>query len=210
MKIIQPDNKIATSYRQIEELKFIISQLSDNSVRPCENCNEVCSLCGSSKCTCNCSNNCALSIEKLSSDAKLYPIESSIVPLVYCFNSMNICKTCWSCEGHNNSRGQLDKLPQLWFYTDSFMLLRIIDDCLSLLKAKSLLVVSWALSLTYTAKSCQQNTFVLKPDLSLVDKIDLKSLHKDIIVISENLPELLKKSSEDYLTILNKSLYAIQ
>jgi len=90
------------------------------------------------------------------------------------------------------------------------MLLRIIDDCLSLLKAKSLLVVSWALSLTYTAKSCQQNTFVLKPDLSLVDDIELKSLHKDIIVISENLPELLKKSSEDYLIILNKSLYAVQ
>jgi len=131
------------------------------------------------------------------------------MPLVYCFNAMNICQTCWSCEGHNDINGKLEKLPQIWFYTDSFMLLRIIDDCLSLLSAKSMLIVSWHVSTTYTAKLSQQNAFALKPDLSLVEGVDLKTLHQDIIAIADNLPELIKKSSIDCINILNKTLLTI-
>jgi hypothetical protein len=102
--------------------------------------------------------------------------------------------------------GKLKKLPQIWFYTDSFMLLRVIDDCLSLLNAKSLLIVPWQVSTTYTTKSCEQNAFALKPDLSLVDEIDLKTLHKDIIAIANNFPEMIKKVSVDYINSLKKTL----
>jgi hypothetical protein len=122
---------------------------------------------------------------------------------------MNIVETCWSCEGHNDISGNLEKLPQIWFYTDSFMLLRVIDDCLSLLSAKSQLMVSWQLSTTFTAKSSKQNTFVLKPDLNLVYGVELHTLHKDIVVIADNLPEMLKKGSVDYINILNKKLNAV-
>ncbi len=206
MKIIQPEKTQWTIYQQLEDLKLIAINLSDCSLRPCHNCIETCTTCGSSKCICNCSVKCPKSPELLSSDAVLYPIESGIMPLVYCFNAMNICQTCWSCEGHNDNNGVLEKLPQIWFYTDSFMLLRVIDDCLSLLSAKSLLMVSWQLSTTYTAKSSQQNTFVIKPDLNLVDGMDLNTLHKDIFVIAEHFPEMIKKGCVDYINILNKKL----
>jgi hypothetical protein len=209
MKIIQPEKSQWTIYQQIEDLKDKVINLSDCSQRPCNNCIETCSTCGSTKCTCNCSAKCPKSAGNISSDAVLYPIESGIMPLVYCFNSMNICQTCWSCEGHNDNNGHLAKLPQIWFYSDSFMLLRVIDDCLSLLSAKSLLIVSWQLSTTYTAKSSQQNTFVIKPDLNLVNGIDLAALHKDIVVIAEHFPEMIKKGCVDYLNILNKKLLAV-
>ena len=209
MKIIQPEISNSTIYQQIEDLKYFIIQISNHSVRPCENCDDVCHSCGSSKCTCNCSIDCSKSAVKLSSDSVLYPIEPSITPLVYCFNEMNICQTCWSCEGHNDMNGKLEKLPQLWFYTNSFVLLRVIDDCLSILKAKSLLVVAWQLSTTYTAKSCEQNAFALKPDLNFINKIDLGDLHKDIIVLAENFPQMIKKTSLDYLNLLNKKLLTV-
>jgi len=209
VKITQPEKTKSTICHQIEELKHIITQISDHSVRPCENCHDVCPSCGSLKCACNCSKECSKIPEKLSSDSVLYPIEDSISPLVYCFNEMNICQTCWSCEGHNDMSGRLEKLPQIWFYTDSFMLLRVLDDCLSLLKAKSLLVVAWQLSTTYTERTCEQSTFALKPDLSFIDHIDLKDLHKDITVLSENFPKMIKKISLDYLNLLNKSLLTV-
>jgi hypothetical protein len=206
MKIVQPEKSQSTIRHQIEDLKRIVNSLSNNSVRPCEYCTEICATCGSLKCTCNCSVDCPNNAENLSSDATLYPIETEIMPLVYCFNEMNICQTCWSCEGHNDMNGKLQKLPQIWFYTDSFMLLRVIDDSLSLLSAKSLLIVPWQVSTTYTAKSCEQSAFALKPDLSLVDVVDLKTLHKDIIAIADNLPEMIKKASVDYINNLQKTL----
>ena len=209
MKIVQPTKSKSTVYQQIEDLECIVSNLSDSSLRPCNNCNEICKTCGSSKCTCHCTLLCPKSSGNLSSDSVLYPIESGIMPLVYCFNYMNICETCWSCEGHNDSNGNLAKLPQIWFYTDSFMLLRVIDDCLSLLSATSQLMVSWQLCTTSTAKSSKQNTFALKPDLNLVNGVELRNLHKDVIVIAKNFPEMIKKSSTDYINILNKKLLAV-
>ncbi len=206
MKIVHPEKSRSTINHQIEDLKRIVSNLSDYSTRPCANCMEICPTCGSATCRCNCTAKCPTSAKKLSSDAVLYPIESKIMPLVYCFNAMNICQTCWSCEGHNDTSGKLEKLPQIWFYTDSFMLLRIIDDCLSLLNAKSLLLVPWQVSTTYTAKTSQKNAFALKPDVSLIDNKDLNTLHKDIITIVDNFPEMINKACVTYINDLNKTL----
>ncbi|MFT5757202.1 MAG: hypothetical protein ACI9LM_001931 [Alteromonadaceae bacterium] len=69
MKIVQPEKSRSTIEHHIEDLKGIISNLSDYSMRACASCNDICATC-----RCNCSVECSKSADNLSSDAVSYPI----------------------------------------------------------------------------------------------------------------------------------------
>ncbi len=209
MKITKPVSSIKTLSQQKSELSLVMGQLSNHQNRPCKDCNRACSCSQSNHCNCDCSVNCSYVQNELSSEATSFPIEEKILPLVYAFNNMNVCQTCWSCEGHNDASGQLNKLPQLWFYSHSMILLRVMGDCISLLRSKKVTQYEWQLVIAYTAKDSEINAFALKPDLNFVSQADLTTLQQDIKKIAAYLPQGLEQTCRRYyqeLSLLSASI----
>jgi len=206
MKIQQPARSVELLKRKIREIEEIVLLLVNPHNRPCDSCIKKCSCSNSITCDCDCSLSCPLITEQLSSDRNKYPIEKHIVPLVFTLNQMDVCKTCWSCEGHNDVHTVLNKLPQVWFYSDSIVLIRLLDDCLSSFRCHKLTHYQWQINITYSAADCEYNTFSIKPELSLIKNADLALLQKDIEQISKYFPEALLKASNEQLKSYNRLL----
>lgn len=199
MKINQPQQSIGQITQNIQELEQIISQLTQAKIRPCENCTQRCSCSQSLTCICDCSADCPLAASLLSSDKDRYPIEENVLSLVYSLNEMHVCQPCWSCEGHNNDEGKVNKIPQVWFYTNSHVLIRMIDQCLSFFKQQRLISYTWNLTSTYSSKDCAHNAFSLKPDLNLEASPNLNQMQLDMKVIANNISTKLYAVCDDYL-----------
>lgn len=198
MKITKLTSSMQALSHQQKELSLVLAQLSDHSNRPCQHCTRICPCCNSSSCNCDCSVTCPDAPNELSSEEITFAIEAKILPLVYAFNQMNICQTCWSCEGHVNADGIMNKLPQVWFYTNSLMLIRVLSECISLFKAKKITKYEWQIVSVYTAKDSEMNAFALKPDLNFVAEADLTLLQQDILSIAQSLPKELEKACRNY------------
>lgn len=208
MKISQPKHSTDLLILQIEDVGNIVSQLKDVTRRPCVNCSKACSCSHSVSCKCDCSIACAFIGEHLTSDKDKFPIETKILPIVYTLSEMNVCQTCWSCEGHNDANGNIIKLPQVWFYTNSMMLLRLLSDSMASFSGKGV-IYDWKISSAYTARDCEYNAFSLQPDLSFTPNAELLYLQKDIAVIAQELPLTLLKKASDYQKMLTNKLHGL-
>jgi len=198
MKIIKSTSSQSVLQQQQRELIDVIESLSDDTNRSCQHCSQACSCSNSIDCNCDCSVSCPHIATGLSSEKNTFPIESHVLPLVYALNKMNIFQTCWSCEGHNDANGKLNKLPQVWFYSNSMMLIRVMGDCISLLKSKHITHYDWQIVISYTARDSEMNAFSLKPDLNFVATPELVLLQQDILKIAQHLPKKFEQDCRNY------------
>lgn len=204
MKINQPQSTKADSAQMLAEISSILEQLNQTGHRPCADCSRPCPRCSSTSCNESCSSACPHAPSQISSQRDRYSIEPEVFPLVFTLSQMQICQPCWSCEGHLNPSQELQKIPQVWFYSSSMILIRLFGECLSQFEFKKLLNYTWQISATYTARECSDSAFTLKPDLNLVEKPQLELLQKDLKVIADNLKSTLKTQCESYLNFLHQ------
>jgi len=208
MRIFKSTSSQTVLQQQQQELIDVIDCLSDDTNRSCQHCSRACSCSKSIDCNCDCSKSCPHISMGLSSEENTFPIESHILPLVYALNKMNIFQTCWSCEGHTDANGKLNKLPQVWFYSNSMMLLRVMGDCISLLKSKNITHYNWQLVISYAARDSEMNAFSLKPDLNFVATPELALLRQDILNIAQHLPKNLEQGCRGYYQDISALLSA--
>jgi len=215
MKIDRPTPEIAQIESHIEQLNDLIFKLENKENRPCPDCVRPCGCSNSKSCRCECSQNCPYAADQLSSEAGRYPIEPGVLPLVYTMSDMQICQPCWSCEGHNSEQvnpeaqsniPELRRIPQVWFYSDSVILLRLLDLCLSRFKTKRWLKYDWHITTSFSDIDCVDCAFALKPDLNQVASPNLKLLQEDLITIAEKIPSHLLHASTEHLKQLQKHL----
>ena len=202
MKITKYSAKKEVGERRRRDLIELLSQDNEKERRPCPGCRVLCK-CDkhSSHCTCGCSKDCEDAPRMLSSDPDRYPIESNVVPLVYAMSVLRITAPCWSCEGHLSGNGDLIRLPQVWFYSDSTVYPELISDYLHelcFIKETSCL---WTVIICQHTAS-NSTTFALKPEISenikVTNKI-LRQLQNDLHVISYSLRERVFKLAEKKL-----------
>ncbi len=191
MKIIQSKSSLQIVDDRLSELEVLIDQLENKDLRPCAGCMRHCSCSNSITCTCDCTFNCVSAPKQLSSEGERYPIEDKVLPLVFTLRQMNVCEPCWSCEGHLDRDYNLNKVPQVWFHTDSMILIRLLDECLGMFTAKKLLKYSWEIAVSYAERKSTANVFTIKPDLNLVERIELKHLQEDLKNIAKHVAEEL-------------------
>ncbi len=208
MRIFKSTSSQTILQQQQQELIDVIDCLSDDTNRSCQHCSQVCSCSKSMDCNCDCSESCPHISTGLSSEENTFPIESHVLPLVYALNKMNIFKTCWSCEGHNDANGKLNKLPQVWFYSNSMMLIRVMGDSISLLKSKNITHYNWQLVSSYAARDSEMNAFSLKPDLNFIATPELAYLQQDLLKIAQYLPKRLEQDCRSYYQDISSLLSA--
>ena len=107
MREYKPEQNINNMKYGQAVLQNIIDQPGPKEKRPCPTCTVPCAGSKSTTCTCECSWKCPFLRIELSTDLVKYPIENEIIPLVYAINSLQICPSYWSCEGHENDEGTL-------------------------------------------------------------------------------------------------------
>ena len=189
------------------DIKRFLDQPGDGDARPCPGCNLTCPKCGSISCVCNCSPNCADAPRMMSSDPEEFPIEAAIVPLVYAFNSLRLTPPCWSCEGHYNKSGELDKLPRVWFNARSMAYPDLISELLSDLATARRLSLPWQVCVVCLDDS-PDITFSIEPKINPTDKPELKSLRRDVRIIADCLIADMKTKSSHRIHQINQILNA--
>ncbi|ODN41797.1 hypothetical protein BGC07_00880 [Piscirickettsia litoralis] len=101
---------------------------------------------------------------RLSVDKSL-PIEHGIMPLVYEMTALNIFTLFWSCEGHNDSEGELIRQPEIWFYSELSLYARFLGAVTNALYAKGKITFYWHVSiLTFSSPI---TAYRIHPDLIL-------------------------------------------
>ncbi len=125
-------------------LRVLLEQPRAAELRPCFQCDVTCT-CGraSKTCGCLCSADCPHAAKMLSSDPERYPLEAGTVALVYEINALRVMQPYWSCEGHQNSDGQLVKLPTVMFYAQSPAYVDLLVQHLHALKFRRALNHDW-------------------------------------------------------------------
>jgi hypothetical protein len=134
----------------------------------------------------------------MSTEPERYPVEPKITSLVFGFNSLRICPPFWSCEGHLDNQGQVNRLPQVWFYSRSLIYPRIITDLLSKLLAKRVIKNTWHVCVTFSGMSLE-TAFSIEPDMKVISDPNLKELQADAQAISESLVLGLRQLAISYI-----------
>ncbi len=133
----------------------------------------------------------------LSTDPENYPIESGIVPLVFSLCSLRECQPYWSCEGHQFPNGDI-KIPQVWFYSRSWVYPKLISEYLVDLKRIKKICNHWHVRLTF-AEGLLVGGFSIEPDLKAIGEISLSTMQYDAKIIAEDLAKNLKRKASSYL-----------
>ena len=148
-----------------------------------------------------CSMNCPGVKTALSSDPEHYPLEGKIAPLVYELSRLQVFQPCWSCEGHESSTGNLWKLPQVWFYAQAEIQVRLLSDCLRTLAGHHRIHTEWEISITRSAPDDPETTFCLKPVPS--DGQTLSELQHDITILARDIPDIIRNEARKMLSVVN-------
>ncbi|MDQ7050254.1 MAG: hypothetical protein Q9M92_12270 [Enterobacterales bacterium] len=211
MKINQPKIRLKALYHSLTDVGLLIDTLQINNTRPCPGCTQRCSCSASRHCNCDCNPQCPQAAAQLSSEKDRYPIEQKVLPLVFALRSMNVCEPCWSCEGHTDSQQRLIKIPQVWFYTDSMCLVRLMDEAIGVFKAKRQVQYTWQIVASYSSRDSLLNAFSIKPDLNIEnlnpdiqDRSLLEGLQQDLEVIADQIGDDLLVGCIEYQTHLQK------
>ena len=142
-----------------------------------------------------CHRDCAFAPCRLSSEAEKYPLEGLIAPLVFELKKLGVFLPCWSCEGHNDANGSLWKIPRVWFYSDSVIHLRALDNGVHNLFSDHRISAPSGLSLPYSHPENPDTTFSLEPKLHK-NTAELSELQNDLKIISENLAGVFYQSCD--------------
>jgi hypothetical protein len=150
----------------------------------------------------HCSRDCPEIPLALSDDPVRYPLEPGIAPLVYELTALGVFQTCWSCEGHESADGQLWKRPQVWFYADSQVAVRLLADCLSALSLSRELNAEWLIAVTFSDYENPATTFALAPNVGMAGH-SLAALRQDARTIAARLPVLAGQRVRQLRSIVN-------
>ena len=206
MRVNSKDSTVQSIQNQLADLEHLLQQLLENRERPCPGCVTPCPCSGSTTCDCVCSPECDDCPGKMSSDAKSYPIEEKIVPLVYAFFDTHLCDPCWSCEGHRDGDGgDVLKLPRVWFYSPSVVYPRLIAEFLDDLTFKKRIQHNWSVRILSWSDTSEVR-FSLEPVVSNLSEANLEMLQRDAGVIADSLKEGMQEKGSTYLkSLLNLS-----
>lgn len=182
------------SYTHRQEFERILKQPDHKDLRPCFQCNKRCPCCQSTSCTCQCGPECVHAKTMMSSDPILYPIEDAIIPLVFEINALRVCSSYWSCEGHALASGEIFRVPQVWFYSDSIAYPKLITTYVASKKT----TYPWRVCLVHT-DDINDTGFSLEPNLSSIHSPMLKALQKDVAVISNGMSQGIKLMVRGFL-----------
>ncbi len=179
MREYKPEQKLSNIDYGKQVLQNIIDQPGPKQKRPCPTCSVPCACSRSTSCTCECSWKCPFLSIELSSEPVKYPIEPEILPLVYAVNSLQVCPSYWSCEGHQNDKGELIRHPRVNFYSDSVITPSLIIEYFGQLYFKKITTYRWKVTaLGMTADF--QAQYMIEPDIALGASYQLKVLQMDV------------------------------
>lgn len=133
-----------------------------------------------------CDRFCVNASRRLSSEGDSYPLEAGITPLVFELKKLGVFGPCWSCEGHMNPKGEMWKIPRVWFYSDSLVHVRALAATVGRLYDTGTLSVPWQIVLGHSDPDNPETTFSLEPSQEHGVPI-LEKLHSDILVIAGDL-----------------------
>ncbi|MCH8111808.1 MAG: hypothetical protein IH905_07620 [Proteobacteria bacterium] len=192
MRIATPSEDAKFLQARRVELGELLGEPLPNEVRPCPGCELPCPSTGSVTCASHCDRNCPHAPREMSSEPDEFPVEPGIVPLVFALYSLRQVEPCWSCEGHVKDDGTFRRLPQAWFYCRSQVLPRIIADAVSQLRLQGVTQATWIVNVTYAAEESLDPVFAIRPDLSLSEPYDLRTLRRDVEGLADGLLEAVR------------------
>lgn len=195
MKIIQPNVDMRHTDQVKQDLLRLIAQPSAAEAPPCPGCTLHPKLI--------CSSGCEHAPRQLSIDAINYPIETNVVPLVYELSAVRLLQPCWSCEGHLNPKGELWKIPQVSFYSESPIYAQLLLRHISSLNLRKRLTYPWHIALSDFGQTWDV-TYTLEPNLNYdqARHVQLKLLQHDLNTLAENLYARLKMLAQAMLNEL--------
>lgn len=199
MFITKSKNNNNDIIEQIKALDEIICSPTDQEVRPCEKCKDICSCDKKSQfCCCDCTVDCEKAPRKLSSEPERYPIEINILPLVYELSTLRYIEPCWSCEGHIINE-KLDKTPQVWFYSDSEVYVKLLNDYFFNMFNNRLLSSEWEIVVSVFQNDINSTQYILRPKITSTSKENLDKIHRDIKKVSIGMNDGIKNLAVIYL-----------
>lgn len=183
MEISKPGEGYLDTTQLHADLKAFLSQPGPAEHPPCPNCaNHIPSQCSAS---------CTQAPAALSIDPEQHPIEENMVPLVFELMSTNVLRTCWSCEGHSDSNGEIWRMPNVSFYSKSMYYPQLLLKHLVNLKYSGALHYTWQIVLADYGQTSGV-TFCIQPDMTQEDYAELEQLQTDLKTIADNMLEKLK------------------
>jgi len=190
MQIPLPDNSLSCDAAMRESLQRFIDHAEPALVAPCPGCLKHMPE--------NCSPKCDDASRALSIDPERYPLEPKVIPLVYEVMASAGLKSCWSCEGHMDNEGELWKVPQVCFYSDTpiypqLVLIHLLD----LYQAKKLSFL-WHIVLSDFSRSLNI-TYSIQPNLNQVNDPHLGALQHDMQVIAGDMHNKVKEIAQQLI-----------
>ncbi len=201
MKINKPRQDQGDLTRVIDTLGELLRMSAEAPFRPCAECQRPCDCSGSPTCACSCTLHCQSAAASMSSEPDAHPVEPRVLPLVMEMNKTGFIQTCWSCEGHTDTTGRINKIPRIWFYTRSHVYVRILANVLSRAKISHKLTYDWNVKLI-NLEDGVGNSYSLEPDLTYVDKPVLLKLQEDLFRLSDHLNSELYQEARSLLVRL--------
>lgn len=185
------------------ELGDLLSQPSDQKERPCPGCRfKTPDGKADSLSTKYCSYRCPAAPREMSGDPDRYPIESGVVPAVYAFYTLRKVMPCWSCEGHVDGYGLINKTPKVWFYSTSSFYPKLISQAVCQMETERLIANNWFVRILPFSQSLFTITYSLEP-LMTSDRVNdlkrLSSLQSDLGVIADNLRREVFDHAKTYI-----------
>lgn len=191
MKINQPEIEVGVFNGVVNELESLRIVASDESIKHCIGCRRLCSCSNSPSCSCDCSMSCSNISTAMSSEPERYPIEEKVSKLTYAVNSLQHCQTCWSCEGHIGSDGEIEKWPSVWFYSSSSQIPKLLASHINSLYFNKKISSNWGIYIAAHSESID-TTYILGPNLDIGMAAELSLLQQDIEVIANTLHDGVK------------------
>ncbi len=192
MKICEPNNQFFDLEQVKLDLQKFIIQDEPLVSPPCAGCQQ--------HLPDICSPKCPEAPKSLSVDPIQYPIERSVVALVFELNAIRLFETCWSCEGHiREGESQIWKIPQVCFYSQSSIYAKLLSTHLSKLFIQKKLKYNWLLCLSDISQSIHP-AYNIQPDLTNQFEPSLGLLQNDMRTIGNDLQRHLKAEARSLLT----------
>lgn len=166
----------------------------------------VCSLkCHHHK-TQKCEPLCANISTTLTSDPD-YPIDHKIAPLAFTLKSLGVFDPCWSCEGHHapfkltGISPEIWRKPSVWFYADSVVHVRVLNEAVQKLYCDRLLNTRWHIVVVHSSPDNADTTFSLQPHpVSDAGSTTLDELQEDVLALALCLRNTVMQCASDLLS----------
>ena len=194
MRIPKPKQDCSQETEVLDDLERLVQQPLASASPPCPSCRNFRP--GS------CSARCADAPRALSIEPDRYPIETSVVPIVYELNVLRLVQTCWSCEGHMDAEGNLWKVPQVSFYSASPVFVQLLAARIAGLRQAKQLGYEWHIAFSSYGDSSVP-TYTLEPRFRPTDEARLGVLQQDLKVIGENLSIEIRRAASELLSQLS-------